>query len=86
MKNITFRRHYRVAIASAIVLGAILLSAAAQAQQTLNVALYPYVPRIDQFQAAITAEWGKVHPEVPLNFLKSEVRRDGHCVKVWDGG
>jgi thiamine pyridinylase len=86
MKNITFRRHYRAAIASAIVLGATLLSAAAQAQQTLNVALYPYVPRIDQFKAAITAAWSKKHPGVQLNFLKSEVCQDGHCVKVWDGG
>jgi len=85
MKNITFRGHYRAIIANAIVLGAILLSAGAQAQ-TLNVALYPYVPRIDQFQAAITAAWSKVHPEVQLNFLKSEVWRDGHYVKVWDGG
>ncbi|WP_293087628.1 thiamine pyridinylase [Moorena sp. SIO3H5] len=43
----------------------------------LHVALYPYVPRLEQFQTAIQAEWQKVQPEVPLNFVPAE---------DWDGG
>ncbi|WP_293064545.1 MULTISPECIES: hypothetical protein [unclassified Moorena] len=43
----------------------------------LKVALYPYVPRLEQFQTAIQAEWDLVEPNVPLNFVPSE---------DWDGG
>jgi len=43
----------------------------------LTVGLYPYVPRIDQFQTALQAEWAKVQPDVPLKFLSSS---------DWDGG
>ncbi|NEO67149.1 MAG: thiamine pyridinylase, partial [Moorea sp. SIO4G2] len=43
----------------------------------LKVALYPYVPRLEQFQTAIQAQWQKVQPEVPLNFVPAE---------DWDGG
>jgi len=51
---------------------------AASADQTeLTVGLYPYVPRIEQFQTAIETEWNKVHPEVALKFLSTT---------EWDGG
>lgn len=43
----------------------------------LTVGLYPYVPRVDQFQAAVETEWQKVHPDVQLNFLTFD---------QWDGG
>lgn len=43
----------------------------------LTVGLYPYVPRVEQFQTAIQTEWNKIHPEVSLNFLSEE---------EWDGG
>ena len=46
-------------------------------QTTLVVALYPYVPRMDQFQKAITAAWSNDHPDVALSFLTA---------KEWDGG
>lgn len=42
---------------------------------TLKVALYPYVPRIDQFQTAIQTEWKKIKPNVDLVFDND-----------WDGG
>lgn len=49
---------------------------AAQAQAvTLNVGLYPYVPRLDQFKQAISAAWAKAEPNVSL-----------HYVTQWDGG
>src|SRR5262249_53761995 len=44
---------------------------------TLKVALYPYVPRLEQFQTAIAAEWKKVQPSVSLAFLPTS---------AWDGG
>jgi len=44
---------------------------------TLTVALYPYVPRIDQFKQAITSAWAEVQPEVALNFVSAD---------DWDGG
>ncbi len=44
------------------------------AETTLAVALYPYVPRVEQFKAALASEWGKVQPDIALNFLD------------WDGG
>lgn len=45
--------------------------------ESLTVALYPYVPRIEQFKTAITEAWAEVQPKVPLTFLPT---RD------WDGG
>lgn len=47
------------------------------AEKELVVALYPYVPRIHQFQTAIEAEWKKVQPDVSLHFLSAQ---------EWDGG
>ncbi len=35
----------------------------------LNVALYPYVPRPDQFKTVLSASWNRIHPDVPLNFV-----------------
>jgi thiamine pyridinylase len=45
--------------------------------QQLTVGLYPWVPRMDQFQTALQAEWSKVQPQVQLNFLSDA---------QWDGG
>ena len=47
----------------------------AVAAQTLKVALYPWVPRIDQFKQAIEIEWKKVQPEVAISWADE-----------WDGG
>lgn len=53
-----------------------LLSIQLYAQNTtLKVGLYPYVPRIEQFQTAITAQWKAIEPNVTLEFDTS-----------WDGG
>jgi len=52
-------------------------TAAAGAETTLVVALYPYVPRPEQFQTAITEAWTQVQPDVPLSFVPAE---------DWDGG
>ena len=41
----------------------------------LKVGLYPYVPRIDQFQTVLKTQWKTVHPDVDLIFETS-----------WDGG
>ncbi len=43
--------------------------------QTLKVALYPDVPRIEQFKAAIEAAWAGVEPGVSIEWQDS-----------WDGG
>lgn len=52
--------------------------AAAQADDTsLTVALYPYVPRLAQFEAAIRERWAQVEPNVSLTFVP---------VADWDGG
>lgn len=47
------------------------------AADRLIVGLYPWVPRLQQFQDTITAAWAKVQPDVSLVFLTSE---------EWDGG
>lgn len=47
-------------------------------EPTLVVALYPYVPRVDQFVSAISDQWSQVQPNVPLKFITSDT--------VWDGG
>ncbi len=72
------RGRIRAALGVAIVLCAALASSAAWAQQTLTVALYPYVPRLSQFEIAIRAAWTPLHPTVPLNFINN--------LSVWDGG
>lgn len=59
---------------------ALLLSATipASADATeLVVGLYPYVPRVDQFQKVIADKWKEKQPSVPLIFLDR---------KEWDGG
>jgi thiamine pyridinylase len=45
--------------------------------QSLTVGLYPYVPRLAQFEAAIRAQWAEIEPGVALNFLPTS---------EWDGG
>jgi len=49
----------------------------AVAAEGLVVGLYPWVPRLQQFEDTITAAWAKVQPDVPLTFLTSD---------EWDGG
>jgi len=49
----------------------------APAGTTLVVGLYPYVPRLKQFESAITAAWSGVQPDVSLTFLPES---------EWDGG
>lgn len=44
---------------------------------SLTVALYPYVPRLDQFKKVIAAEWKKVQPNVTLVWVDEN---------AWDGG
>lgn len=43
----------------------------------LVLALYPYVPRLEQFQNSIQQKWQEVEPNVKLKILSSE---------DWDGG
>ncbi len=38
--------------------------------EELNVALFQWVPRLEQFEKVIEEEWGKLHPDVPLTFVK----------------
>lgn len=49
---------------------------------TLKVELYPWVPRIDQFETAIKAEWANVRPDVDLEFISSS----SDPSLSWDGG
>ena len=51
------------------------LAVKSPAVTTLNVALYPYVPRPAQFRAAIASAWQNVQPGVTLTWVKG-----------WDGG
>ena len=67
----------RALLVVVIALASVLFSTVAFAQ-TLTVALYPYVPRIDQFETAIRQAWQQVQPGVPLNFIDD--------LNVWDGG
>lgn len=67
----------RALLAVAIALASVPFSTLAFAQ-TLTVALYPYVPRIDQFETAIRQAWQQVQPNVALNFIDD--------LNVWDGG
>ena len=62
----------------AFALALTIVAPAAWAQQvSLKAALYPYVPRPAQFEAAISAAWAKVQPNVKLSFISSN---------DWDGG
>lgn len=45
---------------------------------SLNVALYPYVPRPAQFEAALQVLWNRMEPGVKLNFITDQAK--------WDGG
>ena len=36
---------------------------------TLNVALYEYVPDVERFEAAVEEKWAAVHPDISLNFV-----------------
>jgi thiamine pyridinylase len=56
----------------------LLLASTAWAQQTLVVALYPWVPDTERFKSAIGAAWQKVQPGVKLEFISD--------FNVWDGG
>jgi len=47
------------------------------AGSSLTVGLYPWVPRLEQFQQAISDAWKEVEPDVTLVFLSSD---------DWDGG
>lgn len=42
---------------------------ASGADATINLAIYPYVPRPDQFKAAISAAWQEEEPEVEIRFV-----------------
>ena len=43
----------------------------------LGIALYPYVPRVAQFQEQLQTAWQAIHPGIELRFL---------CAEQWDGG
>lgn len=45
--------------------------------ESLTVGLYPYVPRLQQFQDAVKQAWSEVEPTVELHFLSTS---------QWDGG
>lgn len=57
--------------------------------ETLNIALYPYVPRLDQFQREVSNAWNKIHPDVALNYVTwdcySEDPPNNLDVFVFDG-
>jgi thiamine pyridinylase len=40
-----------------------------QGPAVLNVALYPFVPRLDQFKTVISAAWAQQMPNVTLNYV-----------------
>lgn len=73
LANHLIRMGLRASAASLVMV----LFAHAACAQTLKVALYPYVPRVQQFQDAITAAWAMVQPQVNLVFIPSS---------EWDGG
>jgi thiamine pyridinylase len=68
-------RQLRVTLALVIVLVGIAPAAWAT---SLTVALYPYVPRVSQFETAIREAWAQVQPDVSLIFINDTT--------VWDGG
>ncbi len=66
-----YRRCLRISAFVAIVA----LWASVASAASLKVALYPYVPRIDQFKSVIAERWNSVQPDVEIIWV------DG-----WDGG
>lgn len=58
-------------------------------EETLNIALYPYVPRPDQFQRVLSNAWNKLHPNIALNYVSwdcySADPPDNLDVFVFDG-
>jgi thiamine pyridinylase len=66
-----FRKRFLLSVLAATF---ILWASAAQAT-SLKVALYPYVPRIDQFKTVIADAWEKVEKDVPIIWAEN-----------WDGG
>ena len=44
-------------------------AAAENDPQTLNIALYPYVPDMERFEQAIGSQWDRLHSEVKLYFV-----------------
>lgn len=50
----------------------------ASQQITLNVGLYPYVPRPEQFKKVLIEEWNAMQTGITLNVITDD--------KVWDGG
>lgn len=76
-----FSRRLPVVLSGLLLLAAFAflpIGKASAAIETLTVALYPYVPRLDQFEDAIKQAWGQVQPDVTLKFITDD--------KVWDGG
>jgi len=69
MKNI-----FHSCIKALLILG-IAASSYVHAADPLKVGLYPFVPRLEQFQTAIQNEWKKIQPNVDLIFETN-----------WDGG
>ena len=59
------------------IIGLVAQAPIARAADSLTVGLYPWVPRLQQFQDAISTQWAKVQPDVSLHFLTSD---------EWDGG
>lgn len=47
--------------------------------ETLTVALYPYVPDPERFKTAVTMQWQKIEPNVTLNFV------DWDCYESFPG-
>lgn len=66
-----FRKNLRLSIFITIIM---LYSSLASAME-LKVALYPYVPRIDQFKTVISENWKLVQPDVKITWVEG-----------WDGG
>ena len=66
-----FRKYLQICILVVVVA----LWALAASATSLRVALYPYVPRIDQFRSVIAEHWQSVHLDVDIAWV------DG-----WDGG
>ena len=58
-----------------ILVVAVMLWVSVALAASLKVALYPYVPRIDQFQTVISEKWKSVQPDVQITWAKG-----------WDGG
>jgi len=52
-----------------IIASLFLIFPTALAAEELNVALFQWVPRLDQFKAVINEVWSQTHPDVTLNFV-----------------